>query len=333
MSERFSRMGPVVFAPAAMSRRIGGSRPQFGSSGRGRVTGSKTGIHVSHTEYLMNVTTTGTGFASAQYPINPGVPTLFPWLSLVASRFNRYRFNRLEFTYSDRCSSQSVGCVMIAVDSDASDALPVSQPEVESLEMVADDVPWKPISLRCNTQDLNASMPFHFVRVGVPSGTVDIKTYDSGNFILATTGIPAGTYGEIHVTYDVDLESAILSDYVGGFLTGVTALTSGLPLGTPAGITATGILPGTWSTTTFTFSQQFEGTFTVTCDGSPGAFIFGGTCTWLLLNTSPAAGATVMASVAVRASLGQTLALGYSANPGGGAVASIFIAPCPYDAL
>jgi hypothetical protein len=199
--------------------------------------------------------------------------------------------------------------------------------------MVADDVPWKPISLRCNTQDLNASMPFHFVRVGVPSGTVDIKTYDSGNFILATTGIPAGTYGEIHVTYDVDLESAILSDYVGGYLAGTAGIIAALPLGTPAGITATGILPGTWSASTFTFSQQFEGTFTVTCNGSPGLFTFGGTCTQLALNVSPAVGATVMASVGVRASLGQTLTLGYAANPGGGSVASIFIAPCPYDAL
>jgi hypothetical protein len=276
----------------------------------------------------MDLVTTGTAFSIAQYPLQPGVGTLFPWLSVIAQRFNRYRFNRLQFLYEAKCSSQSAGSVILAVDADASDQLPATKSEVCSYQMFKDYVPWVSGDLVCNCVDLNANLPYHFVRSGTTANT-DIKTYDSGNFILATGGIAAGTYGELYVSYDVELDTPILTDGVGGSLTAGGTPTQANPLGVPV---VSGILPGVWTPGVFTFNQQFEGVLSFAASGTPGAqTVTGGTATVTWKEASTSTAAAVVSVVVVRALIGQTVTW-TSANVPSPGITLVF-ASAPYDSI
>jgi hypothetical protein len=255
------------------------------------------------------------------------VGTLFPWLAVIASRFNRYRFNRLQFLYEAKCSSQSGGSVILAADSDASDPIPATKAEVCSYQMFKDTVPWVSETLNLPSQDLNANLPFHFVRTGTVANT-DIKTYDSGNFILSTSGIPTGTYGEIYVSYDIELDTPILTDSVGGSATASGTPTAGNPLSPTQ--TTTGILPFSVNAlSSLIFNQQFEGVLSFYAANSPGTFTFNGNATQTVLSNS-APGTTPVALVKVRAQIGQNI--GWStqfASTG----AAVYVAAAPYDAF
>jgi len=317
------RMGQLITAPVASARSASGIRPQISRGG----SRGGCGIRVAHTEYLMDLATTGTGFVSTLYPIQPGVGTLFPWLSVIASRFNRYRFNRLNFLYEAKCSSQSSGSVILAADSDASDPVPATKSEICSYQMFKDTVPWVSETLNCPAADLNANLPFHFVRTGIIANT-DIKTYDSGNFILSTSGIATGTYGELYVSYDIELDTPILTDSIGGTLTSSGTCTAANPLSPAAAVS--GILPFTVANSTLTFTQQFEGVLTLFASGTPGAFtVATGTSTESILNYSTTSAATVMYAVKVRALIGQTF-VWTSANAPTGSY--LLTTACPYDA-
>jgi hypothetical protein len=314
----------LITAPVASARTANGIRPQISKGG----SRGGCGIRVTHTEYLMDLTTTGPGFNATMYPIQPGVGTLFPWLSVISSRFNRYRFNRLQFLYEAKCSSQSSGSVILAADSDASDPVPATKSEVCSYQMFKDTVPWVSETLNLPSQDLNANLPFHFVRTGTIANT-DIKTYDSGNFILVTSGIPAGTYGEIYVSYDIELDTPILTDSVGGSAIASGTSTAGSPLSPTQ--TTTGILPFSVSApTSLIFNQQFEGVLSFYAANTPGTSTFNGNATQTVLSTSAPSGTSSVVLVKVRALIGQNI--GWStqfASTG----AAVYVAAAPYDAF
>jgi hypothetical protein len=57
-------------------------------------------------------------YVPQQWPINPGIPTVFPWLSNIAVNWEQYRFNKLVFHFLTRCPSSQVGSFMVAPDYD-----------------------------------------------------------------------------------------------------------------------------------------------------------------------------------------------------------------------
>src|SRR5437868_8025472 len=52
------------------------------------------GVRICHREYIQNVITgTANTFNLQSFPLNPGLPQVFPWLSKIAIGFEQYKIN------------------------------------------------------------------------------------------------------------------------------------------------------------------------------------------------------------------------------------------------
>lgn len=223
---------------------------------------------IQNTEFIGNVTGTVAFTVASSFELNPGLPVTFPWLSTQAVGWDRYKFNRLQFHYDTATSSSVPGSVLMAPDYDAADAAP-------STEQVAMDyknreycAPWVPDGKTANL-DPNAllgGMTSKFIRTGALSANQDVKTYDSGNLHLCTTGGTAVAWGKLFVSYDVSLYDPQLppggAPPLGGQLLGAGTMSAANPLGTT----------GTFDAQTAGLSYPAAGLSVVTFL-SPGSYI------------------------------------------------------------
>jgi len=171
---------------------------------------------IEEDEYIAEVTVANQpNFNNVQYSINPGNATTFPWLSTLAQRFEKYRFQYLQFYYkrevSEFATNGQVGKVMMSFDSDASDPGPSGKQQLEDTEPHVDAMPCENMSFDIPTRELARMTDAFFVRPGGLPGGSDIKTYDVGNLNVATIGIQNNvSVGELHVRYRVELLIPVL---------------------------------------------------------------------------------------------------------------------------
>jgi hypothetical protein len=166
---------------------------------------SRDSVRIVHRELVASVTGSVGFVIPVTLSLNPGLQAAFPWLASQAQSWERYRFNKLKFCYYTRTGSTTPGSVQLIPDYDASDAAPVSEQIASSYEDVEEDAPWKDIECELRPAALNALGPSKFIRSAILGANQDIKTYDSGNFFLATTDGTAVPWGKLWVEYDVTL--------------------------------------------------------------------------------------------------------------------------------
>ncbi len=233
---------------AVVSQRI----PQIASNGNT--------TRISHSEFFASVTSAGTDFAVSSYPCNPGVASMFPWLSQVACRYETYKFRRLQFEYHTRAATSQVGTIGLVFDFDAEDSAPTSQMMALSYHDKCADSPWKD---QCVQLDLvqGDRLPVRYTRAGSPSSDYDIKTYDIGNLHVFVDGVAASTnLGLLEVRYVVDLYTPQIQDPVGGRFYSSAGLDATHLIGSNWAGDAQAIAVGaSTSTQVFTFNQTWEG--------------------------------------------------------------------------
>lgn len=201
-SARGNRSNARQFAPVAvgMDSIQGGLYQQGAKSQR-----------VRHTEFVDDIDGTA-GFSTVAYAINPGQADLFPWLSKIASRYEKFVMHDLSFVYVTEKSSATNGTVILAVDYDASDDAPSSKAQLlqnEDKERVA---PWQKMTLRCSKHNLKDTLA-RFIRPGALPGGADIKTYDLGTLYVGTSGMAdTSPVGELYVQYDIELQTPVLEE-------------------------------------------------------------------------------------------------------------------------
>lgn len=209
-----SKMG---YAPVAMSRAVVSQRiPQIVSNGNT--------TRITHSEFFASAASTGTAYAVSSFPCNPGVASMFPWLSQVAQRYETYKFRRVQFEYHTRAATTQVGTVGMVFDFDAGDAAPASQMEALSYHDKSADSPWKD---SCLVLDLAQGdrLPTRYTRSGTPSTPYDIKTYDIGNLHIFVDGVTASTnLGLLEVKYIIDLYTPQIQTPVGGSFSATVGL-------------------------------------------------------------------------------------------------------------
>lgn len=249
--------------PAAFSKGISSRQPSI-KAGNGFV-------RITHCEYFANVSCASTAFEVTSYPLNPGIPNLFPWLAPVAARYETYKFRDVCFKYHTRSAVTQTGTVGLVFDFDAQDRAPQSQIEALTYRDKVADAVWKPdfAPLRIDLSQ-GDKMPSHYVRVGMPSSLVafDLKTFDVGNLFVFTDGVTAATLGLIEVCYTVDLFTPQTQDPIGGQVTCSPVLdaTHLFGVATPD---AQAILPISFtSTSVATFQQPWEGVIGVQVSGT-----------------------------------------------------------------
>jgi len=174
-----------------------------------QINTSRSGqVRVVHSELIKDVYSS-IGFKAEQLPVNPGVPSTFPWLSSIAERFESYLFNSLRFKYMHQVSefTEGNGKVLLAMDYDAADSLPLNKVQLASYQSEVSGAPYENIVMTCKKADLDKFGKQRYIRQGTLAANLDIKTYDVGNIIYAVQAqsVNDKDIGELWVEYDVTL--------------------------------------------------------------------------------------------------------------------------------
>lgn len=174
----------------------------------------KGGVIVRHREYLQDIDSTVL-FTRLNFPINPGLPGTFPWLSTVASCFEEYKFRGLVFEFKSLSSdavlssatSSALGAVIMATDYNVLNPLFANKSQMENYEFANSA---KPSLSFCHPVECKKSqtpnIPLYVRTPATALAGSDQRLYDLGMFQVATVGMQAasGVAGEIWCTYEIE---------------------------------------------------------------------------------------------------------------------------------
>lgn len=178
--------------------------PVFSSNGKTRIV---------HREFISNVVSSNT-FRGAVYPINPGLPLTFPWLSGIAANFEQYQLEGIVFEYKStsadalNSTNTALGTVVLSTNYDVMDPPFTSKREMEAYEYTVSTAPSASVihPIECgrgrNTLDLLYIDPSGIVVEGT-----DRRFHDHGNLTVACEGMQQSdvVIGELWVSYHIDL--------------------------------------------------------------------------------------------------------------------------------
>lgn len=151
-------------------------------------------------ERISDVSANSTSYAVTGVFLNAANPSLFPWLSGIAKKYDLYRFNKLIFRYKPSLPTSEAGNVYLGIDYNTLDPAPPTSTDFCQLSHWNTNVVWKPQSLQAKVP----SNDWFYTRQGsVPNA--DYKTYDIGKFFVAVENISyISTVGYIEVEYEVE---------------------------------------------------------------------------------------------------------------------------------
>jgi hypothetical protein len=172
-------------------------------------------IRISRREFVSDVTTQ-TGFVVNQYPIQPGLQNLFPYLSGIAQNFQEYSIEGLAFEFrttsgdSVASTNQAQGTVAMAVVYDFDQTVPNSKQAFLNIGGGIDAKPSRNILCGLECDRSQSPLKTLYLRSGpIPASSAQ-ETHDFGLFCLGTGGAQASfTCGELWITYDIILRKPI----------------------------------------------------------------------------------------------------------------------------
>jgi hypothetical protein len=221
-----TRNGMRIYSPNDMIETKSFAPVSFATSW---TSGNKS-LRVHQTEVIGRVSANSTWFPSwnnnysvATFPINPANPRSFPWLSYIARLYDKYRFYKLRFIYVNSVSTQQEGNVMMSLDYDTLDAAPANLVQASQLAKYKLTPIYYPADFSVPVTHPGNNQWLYTFDLSATSSTVDLKTYNLGNFFLALDGVPQDgkDYGYLAVEYDVELldKNPITADSVFASLT------------------------------------------------------------------------------------------------------------------
>jgi len=194
-------------------------------------TYAEGGTIVRHREYLGPIISSATalGFKSTEYPLNPGQPLTFPWLSSIAGNYEEYKPNGILFEFRSTCSDAiasstnlALGQVMMATQYDPTD--PGFASDVELLNYtwaqsgkISDNVQH---FIECDPKQ--SPLAHLYTRSSSNATASDLRFSDFGRFTVATSGLQGTSVqvGQLWVTYEFILykpKLGSLSSEAGGW--------------------------------------------------------------------------------------------------------------------
>lgn len=178
---------------------------------------------IRHREYIKDIfsasgtANTPSAFALESFAINPGNFQCFPWLSTLADKFEQYRIEGMIFEYkslySDAVVTQngSIGSTILATEYNSGAPAFTNKQQMENYQFAQSAKPSLSIIHPIECRRPQNVLTELYVRPGnVPAGE-DVKTYDFGDFYIASQGIPLGAagapvnLGELWVSYQIAL--------------------------------------------------------------------------------------------------------------------------------
>jgi hypothetical protein len=216
-------------APVAVSRPIRkNSKPKMRLSGDAMV--------IRHSEMIGSIlsgapTSNVTAFRAISFRANPGISTVFPWLSSVAVNYEKYRFKYLRFVIVPLVATTYSGRIGVGFDYDSTDAICGNRQEFYALTTHAENMPWEAsmIEIKCDKA-------YKFTGTHTAA---DNKLIDQGQVIVMSDTISnGGTISAPIALYDliVDYEVELIEPQQALFATQSFAGTSSLVYGNHLGV-------------------------------------------------------------------------------------------------
>jgi hypothetical protein len=179
--------------------------------------GQQNVVRIRRKEFVSDVSSS-IAFVNTTYNINPGLSTLFPWLSAVAANFDEYCFHGLIFEFNSTSSNAlnstntALGTMILATAYDVLDPAFSSKSEMENYQYAVSSKPSScivhPVECRPRANVLSTL----YIRTDDAPTDTDLRFYDLGLFQLASVGSQAvATVGELWVSYDISLSKPKLS--------------------------------------------------------------------------------------------------------------------------
>lgn len=169
---------------------------------------------IRHREYISDINATQ-NFTIQTFPINPGMPNTFPWLSQLANSYECYRLRGLVFEFKSLSSdavlssatSSALGAVIMATQYNSLSTTFISKIQMENHEFANSSKPsctfYHPVECKKSLNPVDEL----YVRDGDIPADSDLRLWDLGKFSIATVGMQAasGVCGELWCTYEVEL--------------------------------------------------------------------------------------------------------------------------------
>jgi hypothetical protein len=169
------------------------------------VSRREAGCNVKNTELVVASIPGSTTFVPQfTIPLNPGLASVFPWLSPQAIQYQRYRCNRLRVIYVAFSPTSVAGDVLLAPIYDASQPVTGStEQQLSSNKNSVEDNIFKRIEIDLNVSALHGGATTKWVRPCAQFG--DIKTFDMGNLVVGTNNCAnTNAIGKLFFEYDFD---------------------------------------------------------------------------------------------------------------------------------
>jgi hypothetical protein len=148
-----------------------------------------------------------------KYDINPGLDSVFPWLSQIAPAFQQYKWRGLVFSYKSTSAdlvsttNTSLGSVIMTTDYNAVNPETLSKREMLNYEFTSTCKPSCSFlhMIECERKQTYDNDLF-FTRSGTPPHNADKRLYDIGSFYIATEGMQGSTgqIGELWCSYEIE---------------------------------------------------------------------------------------------------------------------------------
>jgi hypothetical protein len=118
--------------------------------------------------------------------INPADPISFPWLARIARNYEYYQFKRLSYSLKTQTSTTTVGTVIVGIDYDPTDSLPLNKEDFLKFADVTRTAPWMDVNLSAKQKEMNDRKLY--VAPIQASDDATQRLNDFGTLIVATKG-------------------------------------------------------------------------------------------------------------------------------------------------
>lgn len=183
-------------APIAVARRVQNKGPNINKS--------RT-LTIKHRELIGTVIPPLSGAAITSFEVQPGYPTSFPWLSSVATSFNKYRIISLAYHYVPHCSTTQNGVIGAAFEYNSNEDTPSSYASLAAYQGWVESSIWDEFKVPHESKH-----PAKFVTMD-PLNDIpgDANLYNSGKLITYVQYTGGGTttaisWGRWYAEYEME---------------------------------------------------------------------------------------------------------------------------------
>jgi hypothetical protein len=193
-----------------------------------KMSNDRSNFIFEHSEYVTDIVSSSTigAFSQQSFTVNPINANSFPWLSNLAGSFETYEIEGMLYRFvstsgqSVASSNTAIGSVMGTFVYDALDPAFVSKQQLLQYDDTVDCRTSE--NFICGVECDKDRIPTYSNKlyIGVPPTNSDPKTYNFGNFVIATQGVQAAsvTVGELWVSYRIKCHVTKDTNYAPGSL-------------------------------------------------------------------------------------------------------------------